>query len=85
MISFKNFIGCEIEVLYSKNRGLKGLSGKVVFESKNMLFIEKDGKIKKIPKHGSVFLIKLDDKEIIVQGEFLARRFIKLKKIARTR
>jgi len=82
-VSFRSFIDCEIKILYSKNKALENLSGRIIFETKNMLFIEKNGKIKKVPKSGSVFLVKLNTRNIIVCGDFLVNRYVKLKKIIR--
>ncbi|MEM0364336.1 MAG: ribonuclease P protein subunit [Candidatus Nitrosocaldus sp.] len=43
-------IGLELMVEESSDPTLKGLHGKVVFESKNMLYIKVDSKVKALPK-----------------------------------
>jgi len=83
--SFKPFIGCMLRVLYSKNRSIIGASGVIVFESRNMFYIKVNDRIKGIPKKGSIFLIIDGDRKIIAHGDFLSRRFIKLRKMVRGR
>ena len=57
-------IGSYIEVVESKNKGLVGLKGTVIDETKNMIVIE-NGITRKIIK--SQVVIKIDGK--IVEGE----------------
>ncbi|MDF2957331.1 MAG: RNase P/RNase MRP subunit p29 [Candidatus Alkanophagales archaeon MCA70_species_1] len=68
------FIGLEIEVAESTNECMRGLSGIVVDETKNMFVIEKGGVRKKIPKRGNVFLFKLEEGNVLVRGDILAVR-----------
>ncbi|TDA33520.1 MAG: ribonuclease P protein subunit [Hadesarchaea archaeon] len=43
-------IGLEVEIVESRDPGLRGLRGKVVDETKNMLKIRVGGKVKSVPK-----------------------------------
>ncbi len=59
---YSTFIGLAVEITNSSQRGLVGLKGKVVDETKNLIVIEKaDGKEVKIPKVSSEFCFTLDD------------------------
>jgi len=68
-------IGQRVEVVESKDPGLMGISGLVVDETKNMLAIEKEGKIKKVPKHISILLVTLQNGEKVkINGKKLIGR-----------
>lgn len=43
-------IGLKMEVIESTNKNLKGLSGKIIDETKNLLYVQQEKKEKKIPK-----------------------------------
>ncbi|MEW6749134.1 MAG: ribonuclease P protein subunit [Candidatus Micrarchaeota archaeon] len=74
MITRKNlilstFIGLEVEVSNSSARGLVGLKGTVVDETKNLIVIEKaDGKEVKVPKISSSFRFTLEDGDRVTIG-----------------
>ena len=63
---YSTFIGLAVEIANSSQRGLVGLKGKVVDETKNLLVIERaDGKEARIPKVSSTFRFTLDDGSMI--------------------
>ncbi len=68
-------IGLEVEVLESTDPGLRGLRGRVVDETKNMLRVRVGGKIKSIPK--SIVYLKFilpEGEEVKVEGRRLVAR-----------
>ncbi|MEM2878611.1 MAG: ribonuclease P protein subunit [Candidatus Hadarchaeales archaeon] len=68
-------IGLHVEVLESRDPGLIGARGRVVDETMKMLFIEHEGKIKKVPKSISILLVTLPDGERVkISGEKLIGR-----------
>jgi len=72
---YHELIGLKVKVHDSPNKALLGLEGKIVFETKNMLFLESDGKIKKIPKYPNIFEFYLEEGDrVIVNGKDLLRR-----------
>ena len=73
----QNLIGKEITIIDSKNASLKGMTGIVVDETKNMLSIEKDGKQKTVAKDQCVFMIdgkKTEGKDIAQRAEERIKR-----------
>lgn len=69
-------IGLEVKVSSSSNPYLKGVSGIVVDETRNMLFIEgSDGRVRKIPKSCCKFKFKLPSGVIVeVDGRVIVGR-----------
>lgn len=68
-------IGLSIEIVDSKDPSLKNLQGKVVYETKNVLAINVNQNIKKIPK--SIVMISLrlpDGNDCIINGSDLVGR-----------
>ena len=51
------FIGSWLMVLECSAKSLRGITGKIVDETKNTFVIETGGREKRIPKKGSVFEI----------------------------
>ncbi|MCQ8898057.1 MAG: ribonuclease P protein component 1 [Hadesarchaea archaeon] len=75
-------IGLEVEILESRDPGLRGLRGRVVDETKNMLKIRVGGKVKSVPK-SIVYLrfilpegeeVRLEGKELVARPEERVRR-----------
>jgi len=69
-------IGLEVKVSASSNPYLKGISGIVVDETKNMLIVEgADGRVRKIPKSCCRFKFKISADLIVeVDGKLLVGR-----------
>ncbi|MBD3210540.1 ribonuclease P protein subunit [Candidatus Micrarchaeota archaeon] len=57
---YSTFIGLEVEIIRSSQRGLEGLKGTIVDETKNLLVIETKEKEVKVPKVSSTFRFFLD-------------------------
>ena len=80
MITPKNlirheFIGLEVRIAESTNSSQKGLTGKVVDESRNMLSIKTNSGVKNIPKESSTFSFHLPSGEWVrVDGKLLTSR-----------
>lgn len=68
-------MGLEVEVLDSRDPGLRGLRGRVVDETKNMLKIRVGGKVKSVPK-AIVYLrfILPEGEEVKIEGRRLVAR-----------
>jgi len=68
-------IGLEVEILDSRDPGLRGLRGRVVDETKNMLKIRVGGKVKSVPK-SIVYLrfILPEGEEVRLEGKGLVAR-----------
>jgi len=58
-------IGLNVKIVRSPNRSLKGRSGLVVNESKNMLTLSKKGRKVLIPKSVATFRFKLADGRLV--------------------
>lgn len=74
MITPKNLIrheliGLKVEIAESTNKDNVGISGLVVDETKSMLMIKTNKGVKKIIKKNSIFMFKIDDKKIKVDGK----------------
>jgi len=68
-------IGLNVKIVRSPNRSLKGRSGLVVNESKNMLTLSKKGRKVLIPKSVATFRFKLADGRLVdVDGARLLGR-----------
>jgi len=78
---YSTFIGLGIEVANSSQRGMIGLKGTVVDETKNLIVIEREGsgatggKDVRVPKAGATFRFTLDSGETAdVEGKKIAFR-----------
>ena len=67
-------IGLEATVVKSNNEQITGISGKIVDETKSMLFLNTINGIKKIPKEHTEWKFSFDKNESIVSGNLLAKR-----------
>jgi len=69
-------IGLEVEVLDHSDRGLVGLRGRVVWETRNTLIVESSGRELTIPKQYGVFSFKLPNSGYVVKllGDEILRR-----------
>ena len=67
-------IGLEATVMKSNNEQTIGISGKVVDETKSMLFLNTINGIKKIPKENIEWKFSFDKNESIVNGNLLTKR-----------
>ncbi len=88
-IYYHELIGLEVEITNSTNPSLIKRKGKVIFETRNMLFISdsaKPSKEIKIPKAICCFRFKLpSEKEVEVKGDLLVGRPEKRLKCKRVR
>jgi ribonuclease P protein subunit POP4 len=68
-------IGLEARVVESSDPSYLNLNGKIVYETRNMLFLQTDMKTKMIPKNINKFLFKLpDDSQCLINGLDLVGR-----------
>jgi ribonuclease P protein subunit POP4 len=67
-------VGLEAIVMKSNNEQITGISGKVVDETKSMLFLNTINGIKKIPKENTEWKFSFDNTESMVNGNLLTKR-----------
>ena len=67
-------IGLEATIVKSNNEQITGISGKVIDETKSMLFLNTINGIKKIPKENAEWKFSFDKNESIVNGNLLTKR-----------
>jgi len=73
----REFIGLRVRVIEAKDKSLEGIEGEIIDETKNMLIIESEGKIKKIAKDIAKFEINgkiINGKEIKYRPEDRIRK-----------
>jgi len=58
-------IGLDVLVAAASNPSHRGISGRIVDETKNMLAIETTYGIRKVPKQHSIFRLSLPDNRIV--------------------
>ena len=76
-ILYKTLISKDIKIINSTNEFEIGISGKIVFETKNLFHIyTKDKKIKKVIKKNIEFIILIDDKKLKIKGEVLENTLV---------
>jgi len=78
-IIYHELIGLHTHIKDSVNPCLIGFSGKIIDETKNLIIIQQDEYIKKIPKTGTKFIFKNPKcneswNEILVDGSLLLGR-----------
>ena len=73
-ILIHELIGLEATVMKSNNEQIVGISGKVVDETKSMLFLSTKNGVKKIPKEITEWKFSFDNNESSVNGNLLAKR-----------
>jgi ribonuclease P protein subunit POP4 len=67
-------IGLEATVMKSNNAQIIGISGKIIDETKSMLFLNTINGVKKIPKENTEWKFSFDRNESIVNGNLLTKR-----------
>ena len=73
-ILLHELIGLEAIVVKSNNEQITGISGKVIDETKSMLFLNTTKGIIKIPKESAKWKFSFDKNESIVNGSLLTKR-----------
>ena len=74
-------IGFKTSISDSMNKELIGRSGKIIFETKNMIVIETTNGRKQIPKNICKFLFESTKEKIVIDGEKLVKKpYERLKK-----
>ncbi len=66
---FDEFIGKNVNVVWSRNQTMIGKSGLVIDETKNTIKIANGRKISVIPKHIAKF--KFEDQDSIIEGNLI--------------
>ena len=67
-------IGNEVEIVKAKNPGLKGVKGKIINDTKNMITIKTDQGLKKVIKDQVVFRMNFNNKILEIEGRKLVNR-----------
>lgn len=73
-IARHELIGSEIEIASSSNPNLKGIKGKIIDETKNMLLIETEKGVKKIIKNQVKMKLNIQKKVIEIEGKKIVGR-----------
>ncbi|MGB9732771.1 MAG: ribonuclease P protein component 1 [Candidatus Micrarchaeia archaeon] len=73
-IVLSELIGLKAKIVKSLDKKEKGIEGKVIDETKNMLILETSHGIKKIPKKRAVFKFYVGNKSFTVKGEEISFR-----------
>ena len=68
-IVLHELVGLSAEVVNSSDRAQIGIKGKVVKETKNLLFLDDNNEAKRIVKKISTFKFSKDGKSFVVNGE----------------
>ncbi len=74
MLARSELIGLNIKVIESENHFNKGIKGRIIDETKNMIEIETKETRKKIIKDQCVFEFIIKGKKIQINGKLLAKR-----------
>jgi len=69
-----NLIGRKVEIVDSSNETLKGIKGKVVDETKNLLMIDTGKKVKKVLKKEVRFRVTTNEGLVIIDGQVVVGR-----------
>ena len=67
-------IGLNVEIVYSKNPGIKGIKGSIIDETKNTFLIETENGRKKVLKEQCAFEFEFPGKKVRVEGKLLLHR-----------
>lgn len=68
-------VGLSVKIVDSKDPSLRNLQGKIVYETKNVLVVNANQNIKKIPKNIVTLSLKLPDgNDCIISGSDLVGR-----------
>jgi len=70
----KTLIGLEVSIVDATNKSNIGFKGIVIDDSRNMLTIKTSKGVRKIVKKNAKFAIKIQNKEITVDGNELIGR-----------
>jgi ribonuclease P protein subunit POP4 len=66
-------IGLQCTIKEASNKAQRGLNGKIVDENMKSIVIESNGR-KMIPKKGTTFAVKLSNKIVEIDGNFIIAR-----------
>ena len=73
-IAAHELIGLKAKIAKGTGKSRTGLSGMIVDETKNLIIVETESGIKKIPKKESVFQIALGGEKVEVDGKSILAR-----------
>jgi ribonuclease P protein subunit POP4 len=68
-IVLHELIGLEAEVINCKDRSQIGVKGRVIDETKNLLYLRHDSNIRKVVKKICTFRFSIDGDSFVVKGE----------------
>ncbi len=73
-IVLHELIGLDAEVINCRDRSQVGIKGRVINETKNLLYLRHDSKINKVVKKISVFKFTHGSESFVVDGEEISFR-----------
>lgn len=86
MLLKHELIGLKMKVIDAENKGLIGMEGKIVDETRNMLTIDQNGSLKKLVKSQIVMQLNHKGKKYQIDGKLLVNRpEDRIKKVRRLR
>jgi ribonuclease P protein subunit POP4 len=68
-IVMHELVGLAAKVRHSSDKAQIGLKGKVIRETKNLLFLEDSDRVRKIAKKTSTFVFKVGRQSFVVDGK----------------
>ena len=68
------FIGLQCEIVESRNKFNVGIKGKISYETMKMIEIRDSSGVKRIQKKDSVFSMRLGEKNIQIDGNYIIQR-----------
>jgi ribonuclease P protein subunit POP4 len=67
-------VGLDTKIIDDSNKNNTSIEGKIVGETKNMIIIEQNGYQKMVSKKNAVFLVKLPNEYVKIQGKWIIGR-----------
>jgi len=67
-------IGLKCEIKDATNKSNIGLSGEIIDETLKTIVLETNAGRKRIAKKGTIFRIKLGDKNVLIHGDYILAR-----------
>ena len=68
------FIGLTTKIVQSTNKQIIGITGTIVYETKNMFQLKTKFGLKQIPKNNNIWEFPMNDNKMTVNGNLLAKR-----------
>jgi len=67
-------IGLDCKIVESTNKSYIGIKGKIIYETMKTIAIETEKGRKNVLKKGTIFRVRLGEKEVDIDGNYLVAR-----------